>query len=119
MLIRGFADGQDRKRAGFATVFLPGTTISNNFLAEPDLGFLNFEQVKSHAEQILLSANVNFIIDFDLGYDAKLAVRQAKLLNWLGVGLGGGEADLAVWPDELRQLCLWRNTSKSWTRSMR
>lgn len=73
------------KHAGFQSVFLSGTAISNNFLAEPELGFLDFEQFKSHVEQVLYRTDVSAIVDFNMGFETKLAVRQAKILSRLGV----------------------------------
>lgn len=72
--------------AGAKAVFVTGAGVSNNFLGEPDLGFLNFQQLLAHVEQILLKVSIPVFVDFDAGYgDAKLAWRQAKQLLSIGV----------------------------------
>lgn len=72
--------------AGAQAVFVTGAGVSNNFLGEPDLGILNFQQLLGHVEQIMLKVSIPVIVDFDAGYgDAKLAWRQAKQLLHMGV----------------------------------
>lgn len=72
--------------AGAKAVFVTGAGVSNNFLGEPDLGILNFQQLLAHVEQILMKVTIPVFVDFDAGYgDAKLAWRQAKQLLRLGV----------------------------------
>ena len=72
--------------AGFKALFVTGAGVSNNFLGEPDLGFLTFDQLKAHVEQILLKVSIPVFVDFDAGYgDAKLAYRQGRQLHQLGV----------------------------------
>lgn len=72
--------------AGAQAVFVTGAGVSNNFLGEPDLGILNFQQLLAHVEQIMLKVSIPVIVDFDAGYgDAKLAWRQAKQLLRMGV----------------------------------
>lgn len=72
--------------AGFESVFVSGSGVSNNFLAEPDLGFLTFDQLRAHVEQIMLKVSIPVFVDFDAGYgDSKLVYRQARQLKALGV----------------------------------
>ncbi len=72
--------------ANFNALFVTGAGVSNNYLAEPDLGFLTFDQLLAHVEQILIKVSLPVFVDFDAGYgDAKLIRRQAKQLASLGV----------------------------------
>lgn len=72
--------------AGARSIFVTGAGVSNNFLGEPDLGLLTFDQLRAHVEQILLAVNIPVFVDFDAGYgDIKMAWRQAKQLLRQGV----------------------------------
>ncbi|MCL6452082.1 MAG: isocitrate lyase/phosphoenolpyruvate mutase family protein [Alicyclobacillus sp.] len=72
--------------AGFRAVFVTGAGVSNNFLGEPDLGLLTFDQLRAHVEQIRLKVSIPVLVDLDAGYgDVKLVYRQGRQLRDLGV----------------------------------
>lgn len=72
--------------AGFGAIFVSGAGVSNNYLGEPDLGLLTFDQLRAHVEQIVLKVRIPVFVDFDAGYgDAKLIHRQGRQLRDLGV----------------------------------
>lgn len=74
------------EETGFRSVFVTGSGVANNFLGEPDLGFLTLDQLKAHVEQICYCTTVPVFVDFDAGYgDAKLAYRNARQFVSLGV----------------------------------
>jgi 2,3-dimethylmalate lyase len=74
------------KMAGARGIFITGAGISNNFLGEPDLGLLTFDQLRAHVDQVLLAVDIPVFVDFDAGYgDIKMAWRQAKQLIRQGV----------------------------------
>lgn len=74
------------KAAGFRSVYVTGEGVANNFLGEPDLGFLTFDQLKAHVEQVCCNIDLPVFVDFDSGYgDIKIAYRNAKILYSLGI----------------------------------
>lgn len=72
--------------AGFHSLFVTGAGVSNNFLGEPDLGFLTFDQLKCHVEQIRMKVGLPIFVDMDAGFgDAKCVNRYGRQLHALGV----------------------------------
>ncbi len=74
------------EEAGFKTVYVDSRGVSDHFMAEPDIDFLSFEQLRLHVEQIALSTRLKIIVDFADGYGLMpIVARHARQLHLLQV----------------------------------
>lgn len=71
---------------GFSAVYLSGGAMSMASLGKPDMGFLNFSDLKTNLEKIIDITDLSVISDTDNGFgNAAHTATTAKVLDRMGV----------------------------------